>query len=178
MSAIFAPESFARPPYRDFHPRFLRALEQSASFPGPEQYDQLASLVPRAEDVQLPHFVSESREALRRVGGYEQHVAQLSAVPTRPGHFHDFFNMAIWAHFPKLRWALNSLHVDPELGPKDPRNGRAPAQNLAATFDEAGMLVVSSSHAVLEELQELRFKRAFWEMRAELLETTRVPRQA
>lgn len=106
-------------------------------------------------------------------GATKQHVAQFGAVPTRPGHFHDFFNMAVWAHFPKLRWALNSLHVDPRVGPKDPRNGRAPAQNLAATFDEAGMIVVSTSRGVLEELRALRFKRAFWERRKELLSSTR-----
>jgi hypothetical protein len=173
MSASFAQDCFARQPYRDFHPRFLRALERFALWPAPEDYDQLAAHVPRATDVQLPRFVTESRDALRRFGGYEQHVAQLRTVPTRPGHFHDFFNMAVWAHFPKLRWALNELHVDPELGPKDPRNGRAPAQNLAATFDEAGMLVFSTSRSVLEELRALRFKRAFWERREELLSTTR-----
>jgi hypothetical protein len=173
MSAIFAPETFARPPYRDLHPRFLGALEEFALWPTPEQYDELALRVPRARDVQLPRFLRENREALRQVGGYEQHVAELCAVPTRPSHFHDFFNMAVWAHFPKLRWALNSLHVDPAVGPKDPRNGRAPAQNLAATFDEAGMLVLSTSRELLGELRALRFKRAFWERRAELLRTTR-----
>ncbi|HKO50273.1 MAG TPA: DUF3025 domain-containing protein [Polyangiaceae bacterium] len=172
MSAAFAPD-FARQPYRDFHPRFLRAVERRSAWPTPEEYDELALQVPRAGNVQLPRFVSESREAVRQIGGYEQHVARLGAVPTRPGHWHDFFNMAVWAHFPKLRWELNSLHVDPTVGPKDPRNGRAPAQNLAATFDEAGMLVVSTSHALLEELRALRFKQAFWEQREELMSTTR-----
>ena len=173
MSAIFTQDCFARQPYRDFHPRFLQALERFLLWPAPEDYDQLAAHVPRAADAQLPRFVTENRNALRSVGGYEQHVAQLRAVPTRPGHFHDFFNMAVWAHFPKLRWALNALHVDPELGPKDPRNGRAPAQNLAATFDEAGMLVFSTSRSVLEALRALHFKRVFWEQREELLRTTR-----
>jgi DUF3025 family protein len=173
MPASFAPECFARPPYRDFHPRFLLALDAYTSWPTPEQYDELAASVPCATHVQLPRFVSENHATLRRVGGYEQHVAQLRAVPTRPKHWHDFFNMAVWAHFPKLRWALNSLHSDPDLGPKDPRNGRAPAQNLAATFDEAGMLVLSTSREILEELRALRFKRAFWERRDELLSTTR-----
>jgi Protein of unknown function (DUF3025) len=162
-----------RRPYRDLHPRFLGALERFTDWPVPEQYDELARQVPRAADVQLPSFVSESREALRQHGGYEQHVARLRTVPTRPGNWHDFFNMSVWAHFPKLRWALNALHVDAEVGPKDPRNGRAPAQNLAATFDEAGMLVVSTSRSVLEELRALHFKRVFWERRAELLSTTR-----
>jgi hypothetical protein len=123
--------------------------------------------------VVLPRFVTQNRAALERVGGYEQHVAQLSAVPTRPGHWHDFFNMLVWAHFPRVRWALNQLHVDPALGPKDPRNGRAPAQNLAATFDESGLLIASTSQGVLEDLRGLRFKRAFWERRDELRATTR-----
>ena len=173
MSALFAQHDFRRPPFRDLHPRFLAELERCAEFPAPERYDSLALEVPRAGDVKLPQFVRENRRALRQIGGYEQHVAKLFAVPTRPSHWHDFFNMAVWAHFPKLRWALNALHVDPNAGPVDPRNGRAPAQNTAASFDEAGLLVVSTSLGVLEALRALHFKRAFWEQRAELLETTR-----
>lgn len=169
----FAQDHLARRPYREFHPRFLEALASFTTWPAPEQYDELAELVPQASDVRLPRFTRERRDAVRRVGGYEQHVAQLFAVPTRPASWHDFFNMAVWAHFPKLRWALNSLHVDPTVGPKDPRNGRAPAQNLAATLDEAGMLVVSSSVRVLEGLRALQFRRVFWEQRDEVLSTTR-----
>jgi hypothetical protein len=171
--APFPLDWLERRPYRDFHPRLLSALSRCSTWPAPEQYDELARSVPRAPDVELPRFVTQSREAVARAGGYEQHVARLSAVPTRPGAWHDFFNMLVWAHFPKLRWALNSLHVDPNVGPKDPRNGRAPAQNLAATFDESGLLVLSTSASVLEELRGLRFRRAFWERREELLETTR-----
>jgi hypothetical protein len=161
-----------RLPYRDFHPRLLSALERFSDLPPVEHYDELAARVPRAPDVELPRFVTERREAVRQAGGYEAHVARLRAVPTRGGHWHDFFNMSVWAHFPKVRWALNALHVDAP-GEKDPRNGRTPAQNLAATFDEAGMLVVSSSQELLEELRDLHFKQVFWERRAELLATTR-----
>ncbi|HYQ41235.1 MAG TPA: DUF3025 domain-containing protein [Polyangiaceae bacterium] len=176
MSASFAPEHSARflcPPYRDFHPSFCGALQGHVGWPEPEQYDELARQVPRAADVQLPRFVTENREAVRHQGGYEQHVAKLRAVPTRAGHWHDFFNMAVWAHFPKLRWALNSLHVDADPGQRDPRNGRTPAQNVAATFDEAGMLVISTNRGILEDLRALHFKRAFWERRQELLQSTR-----
>lgn len=164
---------FTRAPFRDFHPSFLRAVKACESWPTPEQYDELAARVPLASDVQLPRFVAENRAAVRDAGGYEQHVARRCAVPTRPGHWHDFFNMAVWAHFPQLRWALNALHVDPDPGPKDPRNGRAPAQNVAATFDEAGMIVLSTSRTLLDELRALQFRRAFWERREELLATTR-----
>src|SRR6478752_4848209 len=173
MNSSFAPECFCRAPYRDFHPSFLAALAACARFPAPEQYDALVRSVPCPADVELPRFVSERREAVRQLGGYEQHVAQRRAVPTRPNHWHDFFNMTVWAHFPKLRWALNALHIDPGCGPIDPRNGRAPAQNVAATFDEAGMVVLSNSRAVLDELRALHFKRAFWDHRDELLATTR-----
>jgi len=173
MSASFAPDCWNRPPYRELHPSFRSAVTQLTSFPAPAAYDELARSVPCAADVELPRFVTESREALRRVGGYEQHVAELGLVPTRPGSWHDFFNMTVWAHFPKSRWALNALHVDREAGPKDPRNGRAPAQNLAASFDEVGMVVLSESHSLLEELRALRFKHVFWDRRAELLATTR-----
>jgi len=175
MSPSLAWEHFSaltRPPFNNFHPSFLSALHDCASWPAPEQYDELAARVPRATDVQLPRFVTENRAALRQAGGYEQHVALQRAVPTRPRHWHDFFNMAVWAHFPKLRWALNALHVDPEPGQKDPRNGRAPPQNVAATFDEAGMIVLSTSRAMLDELRALQFKRAFWQRREELLATT------
>ncbi len=172
-SAPFALDWLARQPYRELHSRFLGAVGQFAAWPAPEEYGALAEQVPRAPDVCLPRFVAENREALRTLGGYEQHVAQLRAVPTRPGHWHDFFNMVVWAHFPRLRWALNALHVDPEPGPVDPRNRRAPAQNSAATFDETGMIVLSTSQAVLDEMQALRFGHTFWTLRREVLATTR-----
>jgi hypothetical protein len=140
----------------------------------PEHYDALARLVPPGDGVALPRFVAQDREALRRSGGYEQHVAQSRAVPTRERSWHDFFNMAVWAHFPRVRWALNAIHVDRGLGPVDPRNGRAPAQNVASQLDESGIIVASSSPELLSALHELRFKYVFWQRRAELLATTRV----
>lgn len=173
MSAAFRLDWLSRRPYSDFHPLFSSALAQLPAWPEPSGYDQLARAVPQAPDVRLPSFVAENRHALQQAGGYERHVAALAAVPTRPESWHDFFNMSVWAHFPKLRWALNSLHVDERLGPTDPRNGRAPAQNLAASLDEAGMLVASTSRSLLEELRALRFKSVFWQRREELLATTR-----
>ncbi|HVY25927.1 MAG TPA: DUF3025 domain-containing protein [Polyangiaceae bacterium] len=173
MSAPFRLDFLARRPYSDFHPRFSSALTRLRDWPEPAQYDELASAVPQAPGVTLPRFVVENRQALQRAGGYENHVATLSAVPTRPHSWHDFFNMSVWGHFPRLRWALNALHVDDAAGPADPRNRRAPAQNLAATLDETGMLVASTSRSLLEELRALRFKVVFWERRTELLATTR-----
>jgi hypothetical protein len=160
-----------RAPYAYLHERFVRAVEALSAWPEPDAYDELARQV--AGELELPRFVLQDREAVRRAGGYERHVARERAVPTRQRSWHDFFNMAVWAHFPCVRWALNALHVDESLGPVDPRNGRAPEQNVAAQLDESGIIVASSSHELLGELRELRFKRVFWERRAELLTTTR-----
>lgn len=175
LNAGFFTSWLERPPYRDLDPRFVSAVASARDWPVPEEYDELAGCVPPApvHAAALPRFVVQDLPALQRLGGYEQHVARVRAVPTRPRNWHDFFNMSVWAHFPELRWALNALHVDEALGPKDPRNGRAPAQNVAAQFDESGMLVASSSPGVLEDLRALRFKRVFWERREELAETTR-----
>lgn len=169
----FAVDWRGRAPYRNLHPNLVASLEQRVSWPAPEEYDELAGQVPQALDAQLPRFVHQDRTAVTKAGGYEAHVATLRAVPTRARSWHDLFNMVVWAHFPKLRWALNGLHVEADPGAQDPRNGRSPAQNLAASFDEAGLLVVSTSADVLSDLRELRFKRALWERREELSATTR-----
>jgi hypothetical protein len=150
----------------------LAAVEGLTAWPTPEQYDDLAAQVPTT--LALPRFVAQDRDLLRRLGGYEQQVARVRCVPTRERSWHDFFNMAIWAHFPRVRWALNALHVDRTLAPIDPRNGRAPQQNVAAQLDESGLIVASSCPELLAELRALRFKRVFWERRAELLATTRI----
>ncbi len=190
LGATFFTEWCARPPYSALDARFLSAVKRCTGWPSPTEYDGLARVVtcslplsrspllaPSAEvddeQARLPHFVPQDLDAVERCGGYEQHVAHLRAVPTRAQSWHDFFNMAVWAHFPRTRWALNELHVDQSLGPVDPRNGRAPQQNVAAQLDESGIVVASSSRDLLAELRELRFKRVFWERRDELLATTR-----
>ncbi len=172
LGAQFLTTWRSRAPYSAFHPHFLGAARRYPGWPTPEQYDDLARAVPQAPGTELPRFVRQQRTELERWGGYEQHVRHVRAVPTRERSWHDFFNMAVWAHFPRVRWALNGLHVDDTLGPKDPRNGRAPQQNLAAQFDESGIVVASSSDSVLQELRALRFKRVLWERRQELLATT------
>ena len=174
LEARFFTEWCRRAPYSSLHERFVSAVESLTAWPEPEAYDELAAQVPRlATHASLPRFITQDREALEQLGGYEQHVARARAVPTRKRSWHDFFNMAVWAHFPALRWALNALHVDASLGPVDPRNGRAPQQNVAAQLDESGIIVASSAPGLLAELRALRFKHVFWERRAELLATTR-----
>jgi hypothetical protein len=182
LGAGFVSDCWARPPFSAFHPQFLRAVQAHSDWPAPADYDALTRLVPQPAELEaggrgaasaLPRFVAQDRAELERFGGYERQVAEARAVPTRARSWHDFFNMAVWAHFPRVRWALNALHVDDSLGPVDPRNGRAPQQNVASQLDESGIVVASSDPSVLAELRALRFKRVFWERRDELLQSTR-----
>jgi hypothetical protein len=175
LNASFETGWLNRAPFASLHARFSERLGTLAAWPEPAQYDLIAQSVPRAGDAaaELPRFVPYDRRAVAAAGGYEQHVARFRAIPTRARDWHDFFNMAIWAHFPQVRWALNGIHVHVTRGSVDPRNGRTHQQNVAAQFDESGMIVTSSSSSLLDDLRALRFKRVFWERRAELLETTR-----
>lgn len=170
LAARFSTDWCRRAPYGLLHENFVTAVERLSCWPEPEAYDELAATVPQSGE--LPGFVRQERAALVRFGGYEEHVAKARSVPTRPQSWHDFFNMAVWAHFPRLRWALNAIHVDTQLGPVDPRNGRAPAQNVAAQLDESGVIVASSEPDLLQALVDLRFKSVFWERRSELCATT------
>jgi hypothetical protein len=175
LNASFETEWLSRAPFTSLHVRFSEQLGSFGTWPDPTQYDLLAHSVPRTVDASadLPRFVPYDRRAVATAGGYEEHVARFRAVPTRARDWHDFFNMAVWAHFPRVRWALNAIHVDTSHGPVDPRNGRTHQQSVAAQFDESGMIVASNSSSLLDDLRALRFKRVFWERRAELLETTR-----
>ncbi len=165
-------------PFVDFAPEFKARVRHSSDWPPVEAYDELVSVVRGVAaswggPALTPRFVPFDRDAVREAGGYEAHVARCRAVPTRPKNWHDFFNMAAWAHFPRVRWALNGIHIRAVKAEADPRNGRTPAQNRAAHFDESGMVVVSSDASVLTELQGLQFKRVFWQRRETLARTTR-----
>lgn len=156
-----------REPFRGFLPGFVERLQRLSSWPRPAEYDDL---VVRAE---APRFVAYDAAAVRAAGGYEAHVARYRQVPTREQRWHDFFNMAVWAHLPKTRWALNALHLKADRATADPCNGRTRVQNLAAQFDECGLIVLSSDPSVLSGLRELRFKEVLWERRAALAASTR-----
>lgn len=156
-----------REPFRSLLPGLIERLRRFQRWPHPTEYDGLVA------SVEAPAFVPYDAASVRAAGGYEAHVARHRRVPTRERDWHDFFNMVVWAHSPRTRWALNTLHVTADPAAVDPGNGRTPVQNLAAQFDECGLVVLSSDTSVLTGLRELRFKEVFWERRRTLATSTR-----
>lgn len=71
---------------------------------------------------------------------YEQRVID-GAVPTRLGHWHDFFNMLAWCVFPRAKAALNARQV---AGGAVVAGARTDEQNRLAMFDEGGVVIVES----------------------------------
>lgn len=74
---------------------------------------------------------------------YEMRV-HLGQVPTRLGHWHDFFNVLAWCVFPRAKAALNARQV---LGGPGPRT---PEQNLLAIFDEGGIVRARGTNGDVE----------------------------
>jgi hypothetical protein len=156
--------------FASLEPAFRQGLCALPDFPGPEHCAGLvASIHPWTP---TPRFVPFSRARVRESGGYERHVLERGEVLTRQRSWHDLFNLAVWAHWPRAKWVLNRIQCSASLD-VDPNNGRAPVQNVAAQFDECGLIVESTEPDVLRALGEHQFKEVFWERRQKLATSTR-----
>lgn len=105
---------------------------------------------------------------------YELRIHDEGRVPLRDGNWHDLFNALVWLAFPRTKAALNRAHAA-ELraqrgGVSKVRSARRDALTL---FDESGVLVLSSSAAVLAGLRAFEWQRVFWQQREALMGSTR-----
>ncbi len=105
---------------------------------------------------------------------YELRIHNEGVVPLRGANWHDLFNALVWLAFPRTKAALNHAHAA-ELrahcgGVSKVRSARRDALTL---FDESGVLVLSSSAAVLAGLRAFEWQRVFWQEREALMGSTR-----
>jgi hypothetical protein len=90
------------------------------------------------------------REPLARDSLYEASVYTRGVVPSRPESWHDFFNMLVWAAFPRSRRALNARHYRclerwvPERFDRLP-NARLREQDALSMLDEGSVLLVCTA---------------------------------
>ncbi len=103
---------------------------------------------------------------------YEMHVASTGEVETRPGNWHDLFNALAWIAFPKTKAAINAQHAAIlQEGGEEEAKRRSPARDALSLFDEGGVIVASSSPAMLRLLVGFEWKELFWRRREELMAT-------
>ena len=100
---------------------------------------------------------------------YELHIAESGEVETRPDNWHDLFNALAWIAFPKAKAAINAQHAAmlAEGGEEEARR-RSPARDALTLFDEGGVVVASSSPALLRLIVDFEWKELFWHRREEL----------
>lgn len=94
---------------------------------------------------------------------YELRVHESGRVATRRDNLHDVCNALVWARWPRLKAALNALHLRglPQSG-----NGRrGPLRDAATLFDECGLILCSDDADLLDALRERHWSRAFLDLR-------------
>lgn len=103
---------------------------------------------------------------------YERHIADTGEVETRPRNWHDLFNALAWIAFPKAKAAINAQHaaILAEGGEAEEKR-RSPARDALSLFDEGGVIVASSSPAMLRLINDFAWKELFWHRREELRAT-------
>lgn len=97
---------------------------------------------------------------------YERHIAESGEVETRPENWHDLFNALAWVAFPKAKAVINAQHAAmlAEGGEEEARH-RSSARDALTLFDEGGVVVASSSPALLRLIVDFEWKELFWHRR-------------
>jgi len=103
---------------------------------------------------------------------YEERIFRTGEVATRAGSRHDLFNALAWLAFPRTKAVLNRLH-HAELGRRGDGPARGTARDLATLFDEGGIVVACADPALAALLAGFRWKRLFWDERAEVARSMR-----
>ncbi|MEY4064584.1 MAG: hypothetical protein RIR26_792 [Pseudomonadota bacterium] len=106
-------------------------------------------------------------------GDYQLRIFFSGEVPTRPAHWHDFFNAWTWVHFPKVKAALNLRHFqcNEESQPFPWRRmsgNRNREQDFLTLFDEGGLIVVTDDDSLWQSICERDWREFFQNRRSSL----------
>lgn len=148
----------------------LDALAASSEFPPVKRWAELA---PR-HSVGEPsvRFVTQDERGIRDAGGYDFYIRDRGGVPSREGSWHDLFNALIWLHYPATKRAIHQLQLADHASRVTPGR-RTSLGDVATLFDECGVIMLSADASLFDDLRELRWRRLFFERRAELRRNTR-----
>lgn len=100
---------------------------------------------------------------------YEMGIASSGSIPTRERNLHDFLNALVWLRFPRLKSALNLRHCLDLFQKPEEHLLRGRLRDQLTLLDESGMIVISSTHELLEMLRRKDWVELFWKKRAEVI---------
>ena len=105
----------------------------------------------------------------------EQHYAPRiylqGEIQTREQNWHDFFQAATWAIFPRTKVAINALHYPAakhRFDNKLPKGSRTTLENSLSQFDECGVIIYSTRNDLLNMVRNFEWHKLFWSSRESL----------
>ena len=116
-------------------------------------------------------FVAQGDKASCFENNYEPRIYLKGEVQTRTQNWHDFFQVLVWAQFPRTKAQLNTLHyhaAHKRCTAIPPQPNRSPIENTITLFDECGIIITSSDPSLLDLIRNHQWKELFWQQRAEL----------
>jgi len=92
-------------------------------------------------------FVEQDKELLSDGLSFEQRIADRGEIATRVASLHDFYSALMWLRFPKVKLAINAIHLHgiAQHGTKV----RSRHQQAVTHLDEAGAWVVATHSDLL-----------------------------
>ena len=106
-------------------------------------------------------FVEQNKQLLSDGLSFEQRIADRGEIATRLGSLHDFYSALMWLRFPKVKLAINTIHLQgiAEHGTKV----RSRHQQAVTHLDEAGAWVVATRPELLSLINAHAWQALFYE---------------
>jgi hypothetical protein len=102
----------------------------------------------------------------QRALDYERAIAQRGEIATRTGSDHDVLNAFAWLAFPRVKAALNALHVAGAA--VAPPATRSRVRDAATLLDESGLVLACADAGMVALLREHAWRTLFWTRRDEV----------
>lgn len=108
-------------------------------------------------------FVEQDKQLLSDGLSFEQRIANRGEIATRVANLHDFYSALMWLRFPKVKLAINAIHLRgiAEHGTKV----RSRHQQAVTHLDEAGAWVVATHSQLLDLIDAHAWHALFFENR-------------
>ncbi|MCB1828287.1 MAG: DUF3025 domain-containing protein, partial [Coxiellaceae bacterium] len=153
--------------HHDWDPNFTSRTPLLGQFhvviQGEGQWPQVADYHRASQQPLLTHSnLSVHFNEMKHVAdNYEKVIYETGMVPTRPRHWHDYFNALAWLNFPKTKAIINYLQYH-ALTTRTIKQ-RSPLENMLTLFDENGAIVCTKDAKLLDLLRNHDWLSLFYE---------------